>query len=88
MKDAVKKKPLTQLQRAKLIRERYKRWYPILDELKTDLGKLLDDAQNRPEDGGAADGTIKEVVFEHLRRIHAVTCWLLAALDKKDKSNG
>jgi hypothetical protein len=78
-------KPKTQLQRAKLIRERYKRWFPILDELKQDLAGLLDEASNPPPDG-VSDGTIGETQFGQLRSIEKATRNLLVALlfDSKD----
>jgi hypothetical protein len=75
----IAKNPPTQLQQAKLIRDRYKRWFPILDELKQDLGALLDEAQNEQPEGNS-DGTICETQWAQLRSIEEATRDLLIAL--------
>lgn len=76
----MRKRGLTQGQRARLIRDEYKALFPKLDELRRRLGKVLEDAQNPPEVGGARDGTISEVQYTQLRSIERATRHLLASL--------
>lgn len=59
-------KPKTQLQRAKAIVERYKKWTPILKEIQDDLDAVLSEAQNRPPEG-VADGSISDESWGRLR---------------------
>lgn len=61
--------PMTQLERADHMRFKLQRLTPELHVIKDTLGRILDEAQNPPAEGGTSDGTITGVQYRQLRAI-------------------
>jgi hypothetical protein len=58
----------TQYTRLRELRDRLLKLFPELAEIKDEMNRLLDDAQNPPPDG-ASDGTIEPTQYNQSRSI-------------------